>query len=64
METIHISTISETLQDGHPETRVSYNTYDCVIEQITYTDWTSNQMYLVTRNKSNSDILNIQKVKE
>ena len=64
METIHISTLSETLQDGHPEIRVDYHKYDCVIEQKTYTDWTSNQMYLVTRNKSNSDILNIQKVEQ
>jgi hypothetical protein len=64
MEAIHISTLSETLQDGHPETRVSYHKYDCVIEQKTYIDEWSNQMYLVTRNKSNSDILNIQTVEQ
>ena len=64
METIHISTISETLQDGHPEIRVSYNKYNCVIVQKTYIDEWSNQMYLVTTNKSNRDILNIQKVEQ
>ena len=65
METIHISTLSETLKDGHKEiTDYNYNDYGVTIMKRTYYDNFSNQMYLVTIDLSNDDIINIQKVKE
>jgi hypothetical protein len=63
METINISTLSETLKDGHPEkTHANYSTYGVSIKSRTYFDTESNQMYLVTVDLKNDDILNIQKV--
>jgi hypothetical protein len=63
METIHISTLSETLKDGHTEkTHANNSTYGVSIKSRTYIDAWSNQMYLVTVDLKNDDILNIQKV--
>jgi hypothetical protein len=63
METIHISTLSETLKDGHSEkTHANNSTYGVNIKSRTYFDTESNQMYLVTVDLKNDDILNIQKV--
>jgi hypothetical protein len=63
METIHISTLSETLKDGHSEkTHVDNSIYGVSIKSKTYIDEWSNQMYLVTVDLNNDDILNIQKV--
>tara|TARA_R100000541_G_scaffold49524_1_gene56668 strand:+ start:459 stop:662 length:204 start_codon:yes stop_codon:yes gene_type:complete len=65
METIHISTLSNTLTDGHPEMLDSINNdYGVSIKKHTYTDWSSNQMYLVTVDLNSDDILNIEKVSQ
>tara|TARA_R100000655_G_scaffold13106_2_gene29604 strand:- start:95 stop:292 length:198 start_codon:yes stop_codon:yes gene_type:complete len=63
METINISTLSETLKDGHPEkTHANNSIYGVSNKSMTYIDARSNQMYLVTVDLKNDDILNIQKV--
>ena len=63
METINISTLSETLKDGHSEkTHANNSTYGVSIKSRTYYDTKSNQLYLVTVDLKNDDILNIQKV--
>ena len=65
METINISTLSETLKDGHPEiVKGFFNDHGTSIKRKTYIDTWSNQMYLVTIDLNNDDILNIEKVEQ
>jgi hypothetical protein len=65
METIHISTLSDTLRDGHAEiVGGTTSMTDLSVRKKTYIDEWSNQMYLVTTDLNNNDIINIEKVEQ
>ena len=62
METIHISTLSENLKNGHTEkTPAGYCNYGVSTKSITYYDAESDKLYLVISDLK-GEILNIQNV--